>query len=95
MVCTGQLHAVVSNSTCLVRGDMLTFNPTPPAFRLMIKTFGELDGALNPATAVFLFFTSIDPSKRNHVRRSRSNTTCMRSKKLVNCEKTTARKHGS
>ena len=72
-----------------------TFKPTPPALRLMIRTLDSRDGALNPITASLRFLMSIDPSNRYHGRPSRSNTFWIRSRKEVNWENTTARKHGS
>lgn len=72
-----------------------TFKPTPPAFKLITRTLGFLDGDLNSVTAAFFFLMSIEPSKRYCSKCSRSSAVWMRSKKLVNCENTTARKQGS
>jgi hypothetical protein len=72
-----------------------TFSPTPPAFKLMINTFGLREGARNSETVAFRFLISIEPSNLEKSKRSRCKTISMRSRKLVNCENTTARKHGS
>lgn len=40
----------------------LTFNPTPPAFKLTIIILGLLEGTLKLDTAALLFFTSMVPS---------------------------------
>lgn len=93
--------AIVSwkgTSRCLVqnmRKQDSTFNPTPPAFKLTINTFGFLDGDLNSVMAAFLLLISMEPSNLYWSKRSLCRTTSMRSRKLVNWEKTTARKQGS
>ena len=67
----------------------------PPAFKLTSRTFGLLDGSLKPDTASFRFLISMVPSNLYWSKSSRCNMVSMRSMKLVNCENTTARKHGS
>ena len=94
MIGVRQLRITVSFPYC-VQKMPLTFNPTPPAFRLTINTFGSSEAPLNADIASFRFFTSIVPSNLYHLIRSRSSTSWMRSRKVVNWEKTTARKQGS
>ena len=72
-----------------------TFKPTPPAFKLTTSTLPFLEKDLNSLIAALFFLTSIVPSNRYWSNLSLSKATWMRSKKLVNCENTTARKHGS
>ncbi len=72
-----------------------TFNPTPPAFRLSMNTFGFREGLLNSAMVWWRFFISVDPSSRYHSKLSRWRAISIKSRKLVNWEKTTARKQGS
>ena len=65
-------------------GGKPTFKPTPPAFKLMMSTLASREEALNPDTASLRFLTSIEPSKRYHGRPSRSSTTWIKSRKVVN-----------
>ena len=68
-------HRHVNNGPSQRFEEQPTFNPTPPALRLMMSTLGSREGALKPATASLRFLMSIVPSNRYHGNSSRASTT--------------------
>ena len=61
-----------AHSSC--RTTRLTFRPTPPAFKLTIRTLGSLDDDLNPDTASLRLLMSMVPSNLYQTKFSRSKT---------------------
>lgn len=74
MIGVGQLSMKVRLRVRDKSVKVLTFRPTPPAFKLTMRTFGPREASLNPVIDSFRFLMSMVPSNRYHSRPSRSKT---------------------